>query len=277
MTTAREVRVGDRTYTIEPFNGRKAILAGRMVARIAKKAPGVLERDATFQRDYAAANAVRVTRAEALGVDFWRDQLGHITEAQWDKIGGVLVIPTPPSFETRIAAGFAEVFEAAEDEVLKLLALAVVPNGDLAEAAKTGDPRDLLRDRAEQLLDAGSLGELVELAAAVGEHVRDEFRGDGLGKLRALWAGTTDPERPETKTPASGKSSPPQAETPQPAPSPPPTPPPPAPTPIPTPTTPPATSKEPTSSTGSPAPTDGPTNGSSTGSPGGSSVLSASG
>lgn len=255
---ARTVKVGDREYTVEPFNGRKAILAGRMVARIAKKVPGLLEHDAQFQRAYADANAIRVTRAMALGIDGWRERLADVTDEQWEAIGGVLVIPQPPTFELRLASLFTEAFETAEEEVLKLLALAIVPNGDLADAAKTGDVKELLLDRADQLLDGGTLSELVDLAGEVAEQVREELQagGGGLGKLRALWASS------QSETKSSDSESSPSDTEPQPAASQTETDLDPA---RETGTTPVGISTPPGSSTDSPPPTDGTTSESSTG------------
>lgn len=244
----REAQVGDRSYRIEPFNGRKAILAGRMVARIAKRVPGLLEADGDFQRKYSEANAVRVTRSMALGVDGWKERLGDITDEEWKQLGGVLVLPHPPTFELRLAAVFMEAFETAEEEVLKLLALTVIPNGDLADAASQNSVKEVLLEWSGRLMDNGTLVELVDLAAVAAEQVRDEFEagGGGLGKLRALWQG----QGAEAETPA-----------PQPMPSPAPMP---TPAPQPTPPTPAATSRESTSSTDSPTPTDGDTDESST-------------
>lgn len=196
-----EVRVGERVVPVAPFNGRKVILAGRAVRSITEVVPNVVERVGKFSRDYAAANATVVTRDMALAIPAWRDELQHVSDVQWEAAGGELRIPSPPSFEEQLAAIFPTVFEAAEEHVLRLLALTVVANEALAQAARDGKVDELLEEEGQKLLDDGTIPQLIELAALSAETIKGELEAarDPLGKLRALVrrALGTEEDKPE--------------------------------------------------------------------------------
>lgn len=209
---SQEVRVGDSTYRVQPFNGRKAIIAGRALARIGKKVPTLLQDDAAFQRSYREEHTLVITRAMAQA-EPWRAALAHMSDADWKALDGEIRLPQSPSDEERLFAVFPAIFEVAEQEVLQLLALLVVPNSELADAAREGDPKAKLQEYAERLLDQGDIGELAEVAAVGIEELRTVFdqRGGAVGKLRTLWA--RDPEAPaadsaQTTTSSSSEISP---------------------------------------------------------------------
>lgn len=228
------VTVGGREYAVKEFNGRKAILAGRAIARIFRQAPSLIEDDARLRRKLADDNAVRITRSMAVHPR-WKEALSTVTDEDWEKVGGTIVIPQEPDFSVRFLAAFPVAFELAETEVVKLLALLVIPDRDLADAAEAGQVDEALTTVGNTLLDEGDFGELVELAAAGADQIRATFEAKegALGKLRALWARAQDED--ETKEAPSE---------------------PPLPTEPPSPTPTPSTST-PSSSTDSPPPTDG--------------------
>jgi hypothetical protein len=191
---ARSVQVGSREYRVQPFNGRKAILAARMISRLSKKVPEALHEDAAFSRRYADENAITVTRSDALAIPEWRERLADMTEADWDAIGGEIKLRATVPAETRLMAAFPLLFEQAEEDVLQLLALLVIPNGDLRDAAAGGDVKLALKDWSDELLDEGSIGELTEVIVAGLDELRSAFEGhqDAVGKLRRLWATRMD-------------------------------------------------------------------------------------
>jgi hypothetical protein len=196
----REVRVGDRSYRVDPFNGRKAILASRMISRIFRKVPELVQADAEFRRQFIAANTVTVTQDQAQ-VEPYKTILAHLDAAAWKELGGKLTLPQHPSEEQRLIAAFPLIFELAEEEVLQLIALLVIPAGDLAEASAGGGAKDALAAIADELLDEGSMPELIEVIAAGADEIRMAFEEsqDTLGKLRRLWG--SDPEAEAAKQP----------------------------------------------------------------------------
>lgn len=183
-----EVQIGDRQVPVPPFNGRKVILAARAIQQITKRVPDITSRMAEFSRRYSQENATVITRDMALAIPTWREPLAHVTDEQWSERGGTLTIPATPGFGEQIAAIFPDLLDAAEGEVLRLLALAVIPNSDLARAAAEGDVKGALAKESDRILDEASLTQLVELADATAQMIRDELEAnrDPLSRLRGL-------------------------------------------------------------------------------------------
>lgn len=183
-----EVAIGDRRVALPPFNGRKVILAARAIQQITKRVPDITSRMADFARRYSQENATVITRDMALAIPTWREPLAHVTDEQWAERGGTLTIPATPGFGEQIAAVFPDLLDAAESEVLRLLALAVIPNSDLARAAAEGDVKAALGKEADRILDEASLTQLVELADATAQMIRDELEANRgpLSRLRKL-------------------------------------------------------------------------------------------
>lgn len=227
---AGELRLGDRLVRVEPFSGRKALAAFRLLKTAAHGAPEVFTMWADFTRRYEAENSIELTRAAALfefpprrneaGEIVAPGRFGHLTDADWQASGNVVRLPKSPTLAEQIAAVFPVAFDLAEREVLRLLALVAMPEDDVK--ANRGDLDQALDQLADEILDA-PFDALLELAVVGGEAVDDQYRrkvdnlGDRLGNaLRLL--GIDRAKKP-----------------PQPAPS----------------------TSRPTSSTDSPAPTDG--------------------
>ena len=141
-----------------------------------------------------------------------------MTEADWERTGHKLRIPRRPGREEIVGALFDLALERAEEEVYRLLALFAASNAEVAEWRKTGDPKAILAERAEELLDVAYADELLELAVVAGTVVDDAFRakasemGDALGNaLRLIGLGPKEPtptvasEEPSSETSSTSK------------------------------------------------------------------------
>lgn len=220
MTT---VHVGDRDYTIEPFTGRKATRALRLLKDISRAVPEIIDERATFRRDYAERNVVELDRVQARHE--FGDTLDHWTDADWEAAGGKLRLHRAPTMQEELLAVFPTALERSEDLVGQLLALCTYTNEEVAKFVRDGSLNDTgvegatpgkLTERASELLDKGDLRELAQLAVAAAEVIDEQFAtikselGDRAGKALRLF-GIGRPE-PTTSTPE------PTSETPSPTP-----------------------------------------------------------
>lgn len=181
----RDVRVGERTYTLAPFRAFKAVHAGEIIARVSEQVSQLMEEDVAYQRRYAEENTSRLTRgvARLRGYENWPDGEEFVD------------LPGMPAVEERVANVFPKAFKLARDEVLQLLALIVIPNSDLRKAEADGRVDEALREVGEELFYEAEWGELLELLAAASDQIRDTFEShrETLGKLRGLISRTTQP------------------------------------------------------------------------------------
>ncbi len=179
------VRIGDATIQVAAFSGRKAIIATKIVRRAMKQYPEILAEMAEFRRTYEAENLVELDRSQA--VFRFGDRIKHLTDDDWARSENKLRLPQSPSTNELVAAIFPLALDAGEDEVLRLLALAVIPSGDLKRAKESGGQDaidETLLKRGEELLDeATDAADLLELAVLTAETLRDQFtvKSNGLG------------------------------------------------------------------------------------------------
>lgn len=214
------VTLGDAEVTISTFSGRKAIIAERIVRRSIKRYPEIMEAYTAFKTKYEAENVSVLDRAEA--VFRFGPRLAHLTDEDWARSGEKLRLGAAPSTNEVVAAVWPIAMDAAEDEVLRLLALCVIPSGDLKRAKDEGgqDAVDkALLIRGEDLLDeATNAADLIELAVVAAETLRDQFavKADGLGPrvgkllealgLKRAASPNSDESPTPTETPTDGSS-----------------------------------------------------------------------
>lgn len=150
------------------------------------------------------------------------DPLGHLSDEDWQASGQQLRIADSPEPALEVAAMVEAGFRLARTQVLRLIALAVAKNADLETWEREGGDAAIaaqLDAEAQRLMHRASMAELVRLAVATAETMRDELAGpfgearEALARLReqATPAPTTpepEPMHVETETPPSGDATP---------------------------------------------------------------------
>jgi hypothetical protein len=206
-----EIQVGDRTIPLPALNGYKAVRAARLVAEAARCAPEVNERLAALRKDYATENALIITpdlaklpRFQRIEIDSdgKEKEIPMFSEEDFEAAGGEIRIPQEPPVSEQVIAIFPTVFEAAESQIIELLALLISPNSELAEADEDGTADEYLKKAGRNLLHTASLDQLVTLAVAAVEQVSEALVADGGAALeRAMGAVRGNGSRTETSTP----------------------------------------------------------------------------
>jgi hypothetical protein len=205
------VKLGDEQVTIQPFSGRKSIRALKILKAISKGVPQVLQEWAAFNASYSTENALVLDRTQARFR--FPEDTEHMTDQDWEANGQQLKLPQSPTMVEQVAAVFPSAMDLAEEQVLQLLALAVVSNDELGRRARADGAEGvtlLLTDRADELLDQASGTELLELAVVASETVEQEFKakvdelGDRVGNLWRLF-GLTKTESSEATSPTDSK------------------------------------------------------------------------
>lgn len=212
MSATTTVTVGGREYTLAPFGARRAFAAMRMIAAINNKVGDLQTKMGAFARDYAKANALRITREHA-----WMPSLPRViremTAEDWERVGGSVELPQSPTNLQIYGAVLPEVIGAAEEDVLGLLALAVVSNDDYGNAVLSGGVERLLNTKRDELLAGATVEELVVLVDAVVGHTGGQLRPlmEKVPNLRRLLPGSE--EEPEAEDVPSPSETPETSET----------------------------------------------------------------
>lgn len=222
-----EITLGQRIVRVEPFSGRKAMRAFRLLRHVSKGAPEILSAWARFTKEYEADNSVELSRAEALfefppikeqesGRVLRPGRFDHLTDADWAASGNKVRIPRSPSVPEQIAAVFPEAFDLAEKEVLRLLALIAAANHEVKDHRE--DLPEFLDEVAEDLLDA-PFEDLLELAVLGGEVVDEQYRrkaeelGGRVGNALRLVGLNPETFQRQTSTPSTTSISKPASST----------------------------------------------------------------
>jgi len=198
----RNVKIGDRDLSIPPFRGMKALRAGAILARISKSVPEIMDEVAVFRQRYGKQNALQITPAiaAARGYEIPPEEFGD---------QGFIEIPGVPGIEDIVFAVFPSVFEVAETEIVKLLALIAIPNSELKKADEDDQLDDALTKYGRDLLYEGDLDQLAELVIIAYEMLAEQFAGkqDRLGKLRLAFLRETS-QTPQSSSTNSSTDSP---------------------------------------------------------------------
>lgn len=228
----KEVTIGGSTRRIEPFSGRKVNRVLRLLKKLAREVPELLDKRAAFIRDYESRNYVELDRAQALlrygapvavqgpdgafvrndagGLETVQSPLLSMTEDAWARSDHKLRLPRSPGIEEQAWALFPDVFDKAEETTVQLLALVLLSNADTKSYARDGSLDEKLAELGEDLLDDSMGDELLELAVVAGELVDDQLlskarqlRTDGrLGNLGRLFGMTIQESPTPTSSPA---------------------------------------------------------------------------
>lgn len=179
---ARSVQIGETTYTITRFRGLKAVLAGALISRVMREIPELQERVTEFRKRYRANNTIIITPAIAKLPRF--AVLGLEAE-DFASSDGKIEFPEEPDQGTIIMNVFPDLWELAEKELRKFLAIIVIPNNELEEADDADQVEEVLAKYGKRLIRDGDLDELLELLVIGQEVFKEQMlrKQDRLGKL----------------------------------------------------------------------------------------------
>lgn len=159
-----EVTVGGRSYRIARFRGLKAQIILRLSAQIGRKYPKLATQVAEFEQAYIEENKVRLSRTEA-ELRYGEDA-AKITDEAWETTEGEIALKRMPSPLERFAAIWPEIFEAAEEPAMNLIAVLSLSNEELADADDKDEIDETIKARRKLLFHNGEAEEIIELAVA---------------------------------------------------------------------------------------------------------------
>lgn len=186
--SSHQVKLGDRNITIEGFRAFRAIHAGEILSDIIEAVPNLADKMAEFAQTQREKNVVVINRATAEWR--WPDEVVTISEAAWEASGHKLEISEPPTLQAQVMHVFPDIFKAARDHVLRLLALLAASNSELREWDDAGEAEieKGLKGWEKRILHDAEVSDLIDLLIASLEVIREQFSGkaDELGKLLSL-------------------------------------------------------------------------------------------
>lgn len=214
-----QVTVGEETYTIQRFRGLKAIMAMASMTRIAREVPDIL---ADAVKEYSQRNTITITESMARLPRWQSFTVEDFDKAEKDTGKREIELPTPMTANEQTMYALPVLLEKARKEVVRLLALLIIPNAELKEADKADAVPDALDKYEDVLLYEAELDQLVDLALMASDVLQEQLadRKDRLGKLmKGLWSlfqrnRTTSPALPTSQQPIPDPGSTPQMLTP---------------------------------------------------------------
>lgn len=182
----KSVQIAGSTYEIQRFKGLKAIMAIAAVARISEAVPNIL---ADAAKKYNQRNTIVITEAMSR-LPRWAGFTSEDFDAAESRTGKrELEIPAPVAVNEQIMQSLPALLEQARKEVIRLLAILIIPNEKLKEADKNDQVEAALDEYYEPLMYDADLSELAELAIAASDVLKAQLADKGeLGNLlRGLW------------------------------------------------------------------------------------------
>lgn len=181
-SSPREITIGESTYKIARFRGLKATIAGALISRVMREIPELQDRVTAFRKRYRENNTIVITPAMARLPRF---EILGLTTKDFEAAGGNIELPEEPDQGTILMNVFPDLWDLADKELRKFLAIIVIPNRDLEAADDADDVDDVLSKWGKRLVREGDLDELLELIVVGQEVFREQMlrKRDRLGKL----------------------------------------------------------------------------------------------
>ena len=181
--TDQQVTVGGEEYTIQRFRGLKAVLVLASITRIMQDVPDLI---AQASKDYSAKHTVTITE-EMAKLPRWEGFTAADFDIAEQKTGKRQIeLPSQANGTEALLAALPKLLEStARREIVRLFAILLIPNAKLKVADKNDNVNEALDEYEDVILFEAEIDELVELAAAAQDAVRqlDTKRGGQLGKL----------------------------------------------------------------------------------------------
>lgn len=186
MESPREVQIGGETYHIARFRGLKASIAGALMSRVMREVPQIQDRVSEFRKQFKESNSLTLTPAMAKLPRF--EMLGLTTE-DFAAAGGNIELPEEPDQGTILVNVFPDLFELAQKELQRFLALIIIPNPELESADDADNVDEVLTRWGKKLMREGDLDELLELMVIGSEVLKEQMasKRDRLGKIPIPW------------------------------------------------------------------------------------------
>lgn len=186
--TSHIVKVGGKEYTLQRFRGLKAIMAMAALTRLARDVPNLL---ADAARAYAARNMVVITEPMAK-LPRWEGFTTKDFDAAEKRTGKrEIELPAPITQQEQVMAALPALLEEGRKEVIRLMALLIIPNADLMEADKTERVEEALDEYRDILMYEAEIDELAELVLVAQDVIQEQLspiQRERMGNLaRSLW------------------------------------------------------------------------------------------
>lgn len=171
-----------REYTIQRFRGLKAILAIAALSRVAKAVPDIM---ADAVKEYQNRNTVRITEAMSKlprWAGFSKEDFDAAEVATGERI---IELPMPMDQNEQLLQALPSLLDEARREVVRLLAILIIPNSELKIADKDDKVDEALDQYQDVLLYNAELDQLAELLIAASDVLSDQLadRKERLGKV----------------------------------------------------------------------------------------------
>lgn len=193
----REIKAGEKTYTIGRFMGYKAFRIGRALTGLGEIGPEVSKRINAYVAEYREANVDRISRAT---LEFrYPEEAAGVSNEAWKESGGYIELAQEPSQAEILTIVLPTAFDLAGDKIADLLAWVVADDATLEE--KDNDSEEAVAayigELRKELLFRCAVDELLDLALAAQDVLRDQLSGKGEGARSLLKLVGLDPESEE--------------------------------------------------------------------------------
>jgi hypothetical protein len=191
--TEEKVTIAGEEYPIQRFRGLKAILVIAALTRIARDIPDII---ADVTKDYYKRNTTIVTEAMSK-LPRWEGFSKEDFDDAEKRTGLRQVeLPTPISEREQTLAALPQLLEGTgRREVIRLFAILVVPNAELAAADKADRVNETLDKYSDLFLYEAELEELIDVVIA-SQHVisqLEDTKRERLGEMMASLLGMINP------------------------------------------------------------------------------------
>jgi len=192
-----DIKINDRTVTIERLSTAKMKRVLALLSLIEEQMPDITARMASFRARYRSEYAIELDRINAVAnIPSLRD----LPDEEWEKAGQKIRIPQEPSGPEMFVSIAPAVYEAAEEVVMRLLGLLIMPNDVVHRYIK----QDAIWDRVDELVDetlmTAPFDELMDLIDAALEILDKNIFSritrtmDRAGKVMRGTTTSSDPE-----------------------------------------------------------------------------------
>jgi hypothetical protein len=183
MTKERTVKIGDDEFVIQRFRGLKAIMAMATITRIARDVPNIL---ADASRDFHKRNTITITEPMSKLPRWDGFTKADFDAAEQETGKREIELPNSVTQQEQVLIALPALLENARKEVIRLLAILIIPNQDLREADENDRVETALDKYKDVLLYDAEIDQLAELVIVAQEVMQDQLSSAQKEKLGNL-------------------------------------------------------------------------------------------